>query len=267
MTSSSVPSSAPLDSEQLEQRQEERQRFRRLRLLIRDEPRRHRLLFRTSLLGLGIFAGMAYATHQLQTLPFDLDATLTLQGIQLVPFRQAMIGVSMPGYYPWSVGVLVTTCLALGMLLGWKESGYVALVVWFQGVTNGLIKAAIGRARPADTLVQVVSPAQGGSFPSGHVMFYTVFFGFLFFLAWTRLPRSPWRTLALLLAGGLVLLVGPSRIYLGAHWLSDVLAGHLIGLMILAFAIEFYLKYVAPRSPREEQGLIGAHDQALEPEG
>jgi membrane-associated phospholipid phosphatase len=62
----------------------------------------------------------------------------------------------------------------------------------------------------------------------------------------------------------MVILVGPSRMYLGAHWLSDVIAAHLLGLVILAFGIEFYLRYLAPRTARQQEGLVGALDQAGE---
>jgi membrane-associated phospholipid phosphatase len=95
-------------------------------------------------------------------------------------------------------------------------------------------------------------------------MFYTVFFGFLFFLAWTRLPYSLWRVVVMALTGGLILLIGPSRMYLGAHWLSDVIAAHLLGFIILAFGIEFYLRHLAPRQPTQQAGLVGARDQAFE---
>jgi undecaprenyl-diphosphatase len=91
-------------------------------------------------------------------------------------------------------------------------------------------------------------------------MFYTVFFGFLLFLAWTRLPRSIWRVLATSLAGLLIVSIGPSRMYLGAHWLSDVIAAYLFGIIILAFGIEFYLRYLAPQTPTQQEGLVGAQD-------
>jgi undecaprenyl-diphosphatase len=74
-------------------------------------------------------------------------------------------------------------------------------------------------------------------------MFYTIFFGVLIFLARQWLPRAPARALALLM-GSLVVLVGPSRIYLGAHWLSDVLAAYLLGAIMLAFAVEGYRAYL-----------------------
>jgi membrane-associated phospholipid phosphatase len=51
--------------------------------------------------------------------------------------------------------------------------------------------------------------------------------------------------------------------YLGAHWLSDVIAAYLFGIIILAFGIEFYLRDLAPRAPAQQDGLVGAHDQAI----
>jgi hypothetical protein len=107
--------------------------------------------------------------------------------------------------------------------------------------------------------VDVFMPVAGNSFPSGHVMFYTVFFSFLLFFAVTRLPRSLWRAVAVILTGGLIVSVGPSRMYLGAHWLSDVIAAYLFGIIILVFGIEFYLRDLAPRAPTQQEGMVGAH--------
>jgi undecaprenyl-diphosphatase len=71
-------------------------------------------------------------------------------------------------------------------------------------------------------------------------MFYSVFFGFLLFLAW-RYLRPGWpRGVVVALLAALILLVGFSRIYLGAHWLSDVVAGYLVGGLVLWAAIEVY---------------------------
>jgi hypothetical protein len=83
----------------------------------------------------------------------------------------------------------------------------------------------------------------------------------------------PWS--AIMVAGGVLLVsvllgwkdgaysIGPSRMYLGAHWLSDVIAAYLFGVIILAFGIEFYLRDLAPRAPTPQGGLVGAHDQAV----
>jgi len=240
---------------------ETHRRFQRLHVLINDERRRQQLLFIFSLISLAIVSLMAFLADKLSTLPFDLATTRELQEISNTPFLRLMIFVSLFGYMPWVAITVGAGVLLVGLLLGWKDGAYLLLVTVLQGVANQLIKTAVGRPRPLDTLVDVFVPVAGNSFPSGHVMFYTVFFGFLFFLAWTRLPHSFWRWLLLALAASLIVLIGPSRMYLGAHWLSDVIAAHLLGLIILAFSIEFYLRYLAPRTPTQQTGLVGAHDQ------
>jgi len=243
---------------------ETHRRLGRLRLLIDDEQRRQRILFLMSLLSLAIVSLIAFLTTTLALLPIDLATTRELQEVISVPFLRLMVFVSAFGYMPWSAVMVAGGAIVVGMLFGWKHGAYLVLLTGVQGIANYLVKIMIGRPRPLDTLVNVFVPVSGNSFPSGHVMFYTVFFGFLFFLIWTRLPPSIWRALALILTSGLIFLIGPSRMYLGAHWLSDVVAAHLLGLIILAFGIEFYLRYLAPRQPAHQEGLVGTHDQALQ---
>ena len=258
-----MPDTTPADTGSrmaIQESVQTKERFHRLRVLIHDDRRRQRLLFVLSLIGLAIVSFMAFLTSQLQNLPLDLITTRELQEIHNIPFVRFMVIVSLFGYMPWAAFAVGAGALLVGVLLGWKEGVYLLLLTALQGVTNQLIKRAIGRPRPLNTLVDVFAPVSGNSFPSGHVMFYTVFFGFLFFLAWTRLPRSFWRVVAMGLTGGLILLIGPSRMYLGAHWLSDVIAAHLLGFIILAFGIEFYLRYLAPIAPTQQGGLVGARD-------
>ncbi len=72
-------------------------------------------------------------------------------------------------------------------------------------------------------------------------MFYVGFFGFIGFLAYRLLRPSLRRSLLLALFGGLVLLIGISRIYLGEHWASDVLGSYLLGSLMLVAIIQVYL--------------------------
>jgi len=234
------PDSAPSQPEQ------ERARLRRLRALLRDRPRRQRLIFIASVVALGVFALLGFWAQRLQTLPFDLDVSLGLQGARIALLGWTMLALSIFGYAPWSYLTIGLVALAVGLRVGWRTAAYLTLITGLQGVANLLIKAAVGRPRPVGSLVDTLTVEQGNSFPSGHVMFYTVFFGFLLFLAWTQLRGRIARWAAAVASAALVAGVGPSRIYLGAHWLSDVVAAYMLGLIILAFAIEFYLEYVRP---------------------
>jgi undecaprenyl-diphosphatase len=99
------------------------------------------------------------------------------------------------------------------------------------------LKLAVARPRPSDDLVHVIERADGSSFPSGHVMFYTVLLGALWLaMATSGASRSTRRAIA----GATVLallLIGLSRIYLGAHWLSDVAAGYVFGAVVVGVAM------------------------------
>ena len=94
----------------------------------------------------------------------------------------------------------------------------------------------VARARPL-TGADNLTPA----FPSGHVFGSTVFFGFLAFLAvYFQVKRKLLITLVSVLAA-LVLLVGPARVYEGAHWPSDVAAGYLLGGIWLLIIIPAFI--------------------------
>ena len=75
------------------------------------------------------------------------------------------------------------------------------------------------------------------SFPSGHTLNATVVVGVLAYLLLIRLVRPAARVAVLLAASGFVLAMGLSRVYLGHHWLSDVVAAWLFGLGWLAVVV------------------------------
>jgi membrane-associated phospholipid phosphatase len=124
------------------------------------------------------------------------------------------------------------------------------------GVVGGLIKQAIGRVRPSASDVHVVGHVTGYSFPSGHVILYTTLFGFCFYLVLVVWRGGSLRALVLSMLALLVLLVGPSRVFLGQHWPSDVLGAYLFAGIWLAGTIElqiFLKQRIAWWSPSRNQ--------------
>jgi undecaprenyl-diphosphatase len=91
-------------------------------------------------------------------------------------------------------------------------------------LVNGVLKLAFHRPRPELAFVHLDTY----SFPSGHAAGSTAIFGALAYLA-ARRTAGPLRTAILVATPALIALVGFSRLYLGAHYLSDVLAGYAVG--------------------------------------
>lgn len=108
-------------------------------------------------------------------------------------------------------------------------------------ITSQLAKAIVERDRPLDMLVS----APGYSYPSGHSMVGLAYFSFLSYLVIKYIPNKIVKIILPIVFTITILLVGFSRIYLGVHYLSDVLAGFLLGAIYLIIFINIY--------PLEEQ--------------
>lgn len=171
-------------------------------------------------------------------LPLDLPTTLTLQSIPGEWFSYLMYIASIPGWYPWNIITVLIGSIIAGKIWSVRIGVYLLVITSLQAPLNSLIKYLVARPRPSEPLVDVVRAESGYSFPSGHVMFYTIFFGFLMYMVIRYMPRGPKKSISFVLLGTIIVLVGISRIYLGAHWFSDVVAGYMVGLVFLAWAIE-----------------------------
>ena len=129
--------------------------------------------------------------------------------------------------------------LITALVLWWKRCWYrlLALILILSGgiVLAFLLKIIFHRDRPdfADSGMIL----SGYSFPSGHTMAATLLCGVLAVFAVITLKSWRWRVRAVLSACVMVLLVGFSRVYLGAHFLSDVLGAAAAGLAWLAFCL------------------------------
>ncbi len=204
--------------------------------------RRYRaVLFLGSLLMVtAAFGVLTFFVKVTPSFPIDLKITLGIQAINIPGFASLMDAVSWVGFSPQSEAfTAVIILLILGFGLQWE-----ALMALFASIfsisLNILVKDLVQRPRPASSLIHVIAHLTDYSFPSGHVMYFTGFFGFLFFLSFTLLKPSWPRTFLMVVFGLLVALVGISRIYEGEHWASDVLGAYLLGALALVAIIQLY---------------------------
>ena len=136
---------------------------------------------------------------------------------------------------------VAVSCIAVvvGLCLWRRRRPYWLAAVWlsvFGGILlNDILKYSFHRPRPYfnDPILTLTSY----SFPSGHTMMATVLYGVLAAFLIARTEHWPWRVLVILAASCLIALVGFTRIYLGAHYLSDVLAAMAEGFAWLSLCL------------------------------
>jgi membrane-associated phospholipid phosphatase len=199
------------------------------------------VLFWVGLLSaVGLFSMLTFLVETTPSFAIDLQITHAIQSLD-APFLEGFMRlISWPGFLPQSVFVIALIALIFFLNdLRW-EAITVLLASLSSGVANQLVKSLIQRPRPSGDLVDIFEALESYSFPSGHVMYYTIVFGFVWYLVYTLLRRSWERSLLLAFFGMLILLVGVSRIYLGQHWASDVLGAYLLGGLILVGIISLH---------------------------
>ena len=122
-----------------------------------------------------------------------------------------------------------------------KRSHIIPVVITLTGnfLFVSLIKTILARPRPI--LANALVFEDSFSYPSGHALIAITMYGLLIIYLFTFVKSHVIRRLSVLFGVVLILLIGFSRIYLGAHWPSDVLASYLIGifwLSLILFLIE-----------------------------
>ena len=141
--------------------------------------------------------------------------------------------------------IIVATLLLILLIKNKKIGGMIASNVVLCSVINTIIKHIFLRPRP----VGIKLIEQGGySFPSGHSMMAVAFYGLLIYIIWNTKWRNVWKLFTTTLLVILILLIGISRIYVGVHFASDVIAGLSISLSYLIIFIELIYKRVIKKS-------------------
>ena len=133
--------------------------------------------------------------------------------------------------------------IALIIMLLPKEKRYGILVgmnLLIVYLFNLLLKSIFSRPRPID--INLIE-ASGYSFPSGHAMISTAFYGFLIYLIWKTKINNKSKWLYTILLSILILLICITRVYLGVHYASDVLAGFFIAITYSIIFISVVSKF------------------------
>jgi membrane-associated phospholipid phosphatase len=186
-----------------------------------------------------VFVALAIAAHTSPYFPIDLKVTHFVQNYHGLLYDRFLYGLSWLGFTPqvWVLGVLSILVL---FLAGLRWEALTAVIAGCGSGVGTLVKLVVYRPRPTPDLVKVFAELHSYSFPSGHVLTFTVFGGFMAFLAFTVLKPSWGRTLLLVVLGVVIGFMGISRIYLGQHWFSDVMGAYVFGSLWLVLTIKLY---------------------------
>lgn len=233
-----------------------------------DAHKRHILEAILWVSGLIILIIAGYLTHQHPgPWPGELQFSRTVQSIHYWPWLlSSLMFFSSLNDIPPSIAAVVIFVVGMALFRWFKQAIFLALTV---GVGNGidaLIGDFVGRPRPSPKLIHVDTTLTFNSFPSGHTEHDVVFYGFLLYLSFTKSVRE-WRYHWLLLpfqvfAAIAILAIGYSRLLEGEHWLSDVLAGYLSGLLWLFLCIFLYrwtTNKLAQRRAQRQQQAVDEH--------
>lgn len=169
-------------------------------------------------------------------LAFDRMLTSAIQSLRAPTLTALMRAVTTAG----GSGLVTVAAIALVVRLTaarqQRDALFVAGVVAACGLTSWTLKGLYGRVRPPQALALIELPTDY-SFPSGHTLGSLALGGCIIYLAHRSTLPALGKVLAMFVAIAYPALVGVSRVYLGVHWPSDVLASWLAGAAVLSVGI------------------------------
>jgi membrane protein DedA with SNARE-associated domain/membrane-associated phospholipid phosphatase len=185
-------------------------------------------------MAIGIFASGAFMN-------VDLSVNKLMRELRNAPADDLMIAITMLGDWPVMTALAAATIGWLFLRRSWRAGLAVLIAVVTARVFVLVLKMGIQQARP----IELYPDATSYAFPSGHTAIATVTLGVLAVLVSYSMGR--WgRSLVFAICGIFVVAIAYSRLYLGVHWVSDVLGGFLFGAVVTA-AFGVALEAIPPR--------------------
>ena len=172
----------------------------------------------------------------------------------LTPIMESVSALATP------VSLIVMLLVIVAFAPGKRPGACCAVNLVLVFALNQLLKLIIQRPRPEGFALAV---EQGFSFPSGHSMVAMAFFGLLAWMVWRYETDRATRIGCVAAFGTVAVLVGVSRIYLGVHYASDVIAGFCVSLAWLAV----YTRVAAPLFLGPAPARTSADERPLQENG
>jgi len=164
---------------------------------------------------------------------FDDFVSTIIQSFRSPLLTEVMIFISLLG-----ADIILIVATIIVVFMRWrkhkKESILFTIMLVFGAILNIVLKSIFQRARPTFDPLLVVSDY---SFPSGHAMNSLVFYATVAYFMYYYTKNALLSVLVLTLCIVLILLIGISRVYLGVHFPSDVIAGYIAGTMWFVFVL------------------------------
>ena len=161
-----------------------------------------------------------------------------LQSLRLPKIDKFFVVITMLGDKVVMMSINLLLVIALVIKKKWRSAFHLLVIALLASAIFCFLKTFVYSPRPTEFLVI----DRSSSFPSGHMGFSVTILGFIAFLT-AQLLSKKWQWIPYTLASVLIILIGYSRLYLGTHWLEDVLASLFIGLTILLVVIISYRRY------------------------
>ncbi len=229
----------------------------------------HTVLVITAAVGIALVATLTGAATEIYEAVEDGDGVAGLDRPVLslmLGWRSAATDAAISGFTQLggTIGMTtITVAIVVTMTLRWRSR--TPLVLMAIAVAGSLAmttvgKVLVGRVRPPTT--DAIPPFESSpSFPSGHTLNSTVIAGMVAYLLLRRLTTRLARVLTIVGAALWAVAMGLSRVYLGHHWLTDVIVGWVLGLAWLTVVITAHRMYLTARKARRRAAASGAEPE------
>lgn len=185
------------------------------------------------LAGFAVLSGFAAAYDRF---PADLWLAHRLQELDAATFVRAMDWAEDLADTPWIIAVWLAGTAAL-LVTAHRWEALLLLASVLARLVNAGVKELVERPRPTEDLVVVREDPSSPAFPSGHADGAILLYGLLFYFITLFVPHPILRRLGQAACLWVILFTGMERVFVGAHWPSDVLGGYYLGGLMLAVLI------------------------------